>query len=219
MALAGYVVASEVGEGALLCEGERTRLLELVKETAVEGRVLIADVSAASVWQSVKWAKQAAELGYAAVTARPPVLGHTDGALYVRCVADHAPVPVVAEGEFSHPNILAPNVLAPERLADHLAASANGGAGFAFSAMAAAAPYSCITIEEAVRKREPEAAADWQARMARAVELVTRQYGVPGLKHALDFNGYYGGACRLPYPVLPPQARAEIEAALHGLRG
>ena len=44
------------------------------------------------------------------------------------------------------------------------------------------------------------------------------ELGVPGLKHALDFNGYYGGPPRLP--LLPPTAevKAEIERLLEYIR-
>jgi 4-hydroxy-2-oxoglutarate aldolase len=83
---------------------------------------------------------------------------------------------------------------------------------------AAVAPFVAVTIWEAVQKREYEAADDWQRRAARAIELLFVRHGAPGIKFALDFNGYYGGPCRLPYPVLPRAAQMEIEEALHGLR-
>ncbi len=38
---------------------------------------------------------------------------------------------------------------------------------------------------------------DWQNRIGRAAALVTTKYGIPGLKHAMDLNGYYGGPPRL----------------------
>jgi len=61
-----------------------------------------------------------------------------------------------------------------------------------------AAPYTAIAIWEAHRQREFDAALDWQRRSARAAALVTDQYGIPGLKYAMDLNGYYGGPVRLP---------------------
>jgi hypothetical protein len=33
-----------------------------------------------------------------------------------------------------------------------------------------------------------------------ASALVTTKYGVPGLKYAMELNGYYGGPARLPLP-------------------
>ncbi|MFL6350836.1 MAG: dihydrodipicolinate synthase family protein [Bryobacteraceae bacterium] len=92
------------------------------------------------------------------------------------------------------------------------------GAAGAILAIANALPYVCVTIWEAFRRREIEAARDWQARMLHATELVPAKHGVAGLKHAMDLNGYYGGPPRLP--LIPPatEARSEIEAALDGLR-
>ena len=71
------------------------------------------------------------------------------------------------------------------------------GASGAILAYANAAPYSVIAIWEAFRQREDAAGLDWQNRIGRASALVTSKYGVPGLKHAMDLNGYYGGPPRL----------------------
>jgi 4-hydroxy-2-oxoglutarate aldolase len=100
-----------------------------------------------------------------------------------------------------------------------LAPSFHVGAVGAVLAFANAAPYACITIWEAHRSRELDAAKDWQNRIARASQLVTTKYGVPGLKHAMDQMGYYGGPPRLPLTVPTPEAKREIEQAFEGLRG
>ena len=60
---------------------------------------------------------------------------------------------------------------------------------------------------------------DWQNRIGHAAYLVTAKYGVPGLKHAMDLAGYYGGPPRLPLTVPTPQAKKEIEDAFADLRG
>lgn len=93
------------------------------------------------------------------------------------------------------------------------------GAVGAVLAFANAAPYSTITIWEAYRTRETEAAQDWQNRITRAAQLVTTKYGVPGLKYAMDLNGYYGGPPRLPLTPPPAEAKREIEAAFRDLKG
>ncbi len=82
-----------------------------------------------------------------------------------------------------------------------LAPSLAVGCSGAVLAFANAAPYATISIWEAHRTREPEAAMDWQNRIARAAHLVTTKYGVPGLKYAMDLAGYYGGPPRLPLTV------------------
>jgi 4-hydroxy-2-oxoglutarate aldolase len=93
------------------------------------------------------------------------------------------------------------------------------GAVGAVLAFANAAPYAAIAIWEACRAREYEAAQDWQNRIARAAVLVTTRYGIPGLKHAMDLNGYYGGPPRLPLIPAGPEARREIEDAFRDLKG
>jgi 4-hydroxy-2-oxoglutarate aldolase len=93
------------------------------------------------------------------------------------------------------------------------------GAVGAVLAFANAAPYATIAIWEAWRAREYEAAADWQNRIARAAALVPARYGVPGLKHAMDLNGYYGGPPRLPLTPASPEAKREIENAFRDLKG
>lgn len=100
-----------------------------------------------------------------------------------------------------------------------LAPSLAVGAVGAVLAYANAAPYSTIAIWEAHRQRETVAAMDWQRRIARAAVLVTSKYGVPGLKYAMDLNGYYGGPPRLPLTPVGPEARQVIEAAFADLKG
>jgi 4-hydroxy-2-oxoglutarate aldolase len=92
------------------------------------------------------------------------------------------------------------------------------GATGAILAVANALPYACVTIWEAFRTREQEAGDDWQSRITLTGKLVTATYGVPGLKHAMDLNGYYGGPPRLPLVQPSAQAMAEIQLAIDGLR-
>jgi 4-hydroxy-2-oxoglutarate aldolase len=93
------------------------------------------------------------------------------------------------------------------------------GATGAILAFANAAPYATIAIWEAYRTREEAAGRDWQNRIARAAMLVTTRYGVPGLKHAMDLNGYYGGPPRLPLSVPGAEAKREIQEAFRDLKG
>lgn len=93
------------------------------------------------------------------------------------------------------------------------------GACGAILAYANAAPYSVIAIWEAYRTREEAAGLDWQNRIGRAAALVTTKYGVPGLKYAMDLNGYYGGPPRLPLTTPPAEAKGEIEEAFRDLKG
>ena len=92
------------------------------------------------------------------------------------------------------------------------------GAAGAVLAFANAAPYATITIWEAFRTRDHEAGLDWQNRIGHPSVLVTSKYGIPGLKYAMDLNGYYGGPPRLPLTPLPAAAKREIEEAFRDLK-
>jgi 4-hydroxy-2-oxoglutarate aldolase len=103
--------------------------------------------------------------------------------------------------------------------ASKLVASFQAGASGAIVAFADVAPYATISIWEAYRTREIDAAQDWQKRITHAAGLATTKYGIPGLKHAMDLNGYYGGPPRLPLAAVTPAARQEIEQAFDGIKG
>ncbi len=92
------------------------------------------------------------------------------------------------------------------------------GASGAILAIANVIPYACVTIWEAFRTREHEAGHDWQMRITPSSRLIALKHGIPGLKYAMDLNGYYGGPPRLP--MIPPtlEAKAEIEEAFADLR-
>ena len=91
------------------------------------------------------------------------------------------------------------------------------GAAGAILDLACAAPYFCLSIEEAVRTRESAAAEELQVRLSPAVTLI-REHGVGGLKCALDLQGYYGGIPRLPLTAVAPAVRDSIAKALQGIR-
>jgi 4-hydroxy-2-oxoglutarate aldolase len=92
------------------------------------------------------------------------------------------------------------------------------GASAAILAIANALPYACVTVWEAFRTRQQEAGADWQARILTPSKLVAGKYGIPGLKYAMDLNGYYGGPPRLPLVPVSPDGMLELQQAFDGLR-
>ena len=133
-----------------------------------------------------------------------------------------------------HPNIIAvidespdggqaPPAKIPEALdflageSSHPASLLISGASGMVSGFAAAAPFFCLNLEEAVRTREHDAARVLDQSARPAIDLLRLHHGIAGLKYALDLNGYYGGPPRLPLPALRTEARREIEAALDGI--
>jgi dihydrodipicolinate synthase/N-acetylneuraminate lyase len=190
--LAGYAVATRIGEGGLVTFDERVELFRLVKEAAAPERVLLADVTREGVKESLMLAERAAEIGY-------------DGILCeTRFVWDRSALPVISE---------LPVMLSS---AAGLWRALKGGAPGVVLGFASAAPYAAVAIWEAFRTREEEAGLDWQARIAGPSELVA---DVAALKHAMDLNGYYGGLPRLPGTPATTEAKAAVEAAFRDLKG
>jgi dihydrodipicolinate synthase/N-acetylneuraminate lyase len=85
-------------------------------------------------------------------------------------------------------------------------------------AAACVVPDLCITLYElAVGGRTAEARA-LQRRLTPIARMVTTTYGVPGLKAAMDLNGYRGGEPRLPLSPASPDAVEHLRAELARLR-
>ncbi len=85
-------------------------------------------------------------------------------------------------------------------------------------AMAAVVPFYCLSIEEAIRTRELDAARELTA-AALDLDALLTEHGVPALKHTLDLRGYYGGIPRLPLLRLPGGLERSVEAAVRELAG
>jgi 4-hydroxy-2-oxoglutarate aldolase len=189
--LAGYAVATRIGEGGLLTFEERVSLFRLVKECAAPERVLLADVTRESTKESLMLAERAAEIGYHGLICSTAYVG------------DRAALPIV-----ELPLMLDSAV--------GLWGALKGGATGVVLGFASAAPYAAVAVWEAFRTREEEAGLDWSARIAAPSELVGH---VGALKHAMDLNGYYGGLPRLPGSPATKETKAEVEAAFRDLRG
>ena len=57
-----------------------------------------------------------------------------------------------------------------------------------------------------------------QERIADPGQRIVGQLGISGVKHACDFNGYYGGRARSPLLPVTALERSEIESLLAGIR-
>ena len=102
--------------------------------------------------------------------------------------------------------------------AQKLQPSLDAGAAGAILAFACLAPTACYEIYAAWKEGDTDLARLKQERISRAAERVVGQLGVPGVKHGMDFNGYYGGLSRLPLLPLTADAKAEIERLLADVR-
>ena len=95
--------------------------------------------------------------------------------------------------------------------------SLDAGAVGAILAFACPAPTACYEIYAAWKEGDAELARIKQERIAAAAQRLG-DLGVPGFKHGMDFNGYYGGPSRLPFLPLTAHLKAEIELALADIR-
>jgi 4-hydroxy-2-oxoglutarate aldolase len=77
-------------------------------------------------------------------------------------------------------------------------------------ALANILPSACSRLMNFFLDGKIEEARKIQHRVLLLNHAVTKGYGIPGLKAALDAIGLYGGPCRLPLPEIEPQARQEV---------
>lgn len=102
--------------------------------------------------------------------------------------------------------------------AQKLEPSLQVGAVGAILAFADAAPTACYEIYAAWKEGDIELARLKQERIARAAQRVVGELGIPGMKHAMDLNGYFGGPVRLPLLPLTADLKAEVEQLMADIR-
>ena len=102
--------------------------------------------------------------------------------------------------------------------AQTLLESLDAGAAGGVLAMASFAPQASAEIFMAWKDRDAAVSAEKQQRVVAAADLICGRFGVPGVKHACDVNGYYGGFPRLPLLPLTAGERALVEESLANIR-
>ncbi len=88
------------------------------------------------------------------------------------------------------------------------------GAAGGILALANVAPRQTVALYQAARADRLDEARELNDRLVPVGNAVTRTYGIPGLKVALDMLGYVGGQPRLPLRPLPQDAEADIRQIL-----
>ncbi len=92
------------------------------------------------------------------------------------------------------------------------------GAVGAILAFACAAPTACFEILAAYRENNLAVAREKQQRIADAAVKVVSEMSIPGVKYAMDLNGYYGGPVRLPLLPLTADDKAKVEQLMENIR-
>jgi 4-hydroxy-2-oxoglutarate aldolase len=91
------------------------------------------------------------------------------------------------------------------------------GAIGAILALACAFPELCVEIYEASRAGDSTRARTLAQKLIAPAKMFGTQYGIAGLKYAMDRLGYYGGPPRGPLLPVNESARREMDAMLAGL--
>lgn len=102
--------------------------------------------------------------------------------------------------------------------AQKLEPSLQVGAVGAILAFADCAPTACYEIYAAWKEGDLELARLKQSRIAQAAQRVVGELSIPGVKYAMDYNGYFGGTVRLPLLPLTADLKAEVERMLADIR-
>jgi dihydrodipicolinate synthase/N-acetylneuraminate lyase len=102
--------------------------------------------------------------------------------------------------------------------AQKLHPSLEAGAVGAILAFADCAPTACYEIYAAWKDGDAALAREKQERIAKAAERIVGGLSIPGVKYAMDYNGFFGGTVRLPLLPLTADKKAEVEQLLEKIR-
>jgi 4-hydroxy-2-oxoglutarate aldolase len=95
-----------------------------------------------------------------------------------------------------------------------LEAGATGGV----ISLANFAPQAVHEIYTAWKDRDEPLAAEKQERVIQPELEICVRFGIPGVKHAMDVNGYFGGRARMPLLPLTADEKQTVESLLLDLR-
>ncbi len=102
--------------------------------------------------------------------------------------------------------------------AQKLEPSLQAGSIGAILGFAAPAPTACYEIYAAWKEGDHELAQLKQQRIAKAAQELVGEFGIPGIKYAMDVNGYYGGLARLPLLPITAEVKLQIEQLMADIR-
>jgi 4-hydroxy-2-oxoglutarate aldolase len=102
--------------------------------------------------------------------------------------------------------------------AQKLAPSLEVGAVGAILAFADAAPTAMYEIYSAWKEGDRELALQKQQKVAAAAQRIVGELSIPGVKYAMDLNGYYGGTVRLPLLPLDAEHKWEVERLMADIK-
>ena len=102
--------------------------------------------------------------------------------------------------------------------AQKLEPSLDAGAVGAILAFACPAPTACFEIYAAWKENNGAVAKEKQQRIAEAAQKVVSEMSIPGVKYAMDLNGYFGGPVRLPLLPLTAEDKKQVEQLMQNIK-
>jgi 4-hydroxy-2-oxoglutarate aldolase len=102
--------------------------------------------------------------------------------------------------------------------AQTLSPSLDAGATGGVLALATFAPQACCEVHMAWAEKDAKLAAEKQQRIVKAGVEIAGKMGIPGVKYALDVNGYYGGRPRMPLLPLTADEQRLVDEMLVDIR-
>jgi len=102
--------------------------------------------------------------------------------------------------------------------AHQLLQALQAGASGAVLGIAGAIPTACFEVLAAFKDNDIALAEEKQKRLIDPSKRIHSELGIAGTKYAMDWNGYYGGNCRLPLLPLTAEQRQTVETVLADLR-
>ncbi len=92
------------------------------------------------------------------------------------------------------------------------------GAVGAIVAFGCCAPTACFEVYAAWKEMNENVAREKQQRITEAAQKVVAEMSIPGVKYAMDLNGYYGGPVRLPLLPLTAEEKAKVEQLMASIK-
>jgi dihydrodipicolinate synthase/N-acetylneuraminate lyase len=102
--------------------------------------------------------------------------------------------------------------------AQKLLPSLEAGAIGAILAFANPAPTACYEIYAAWKEGNATLAQEKQQRIVAAATRIAGELSIPGIKYAMDLNGYFGGTVRLPLLPLTADLKQQVERLMADIR-
>ncbi|XP_074963521.1 4-hydroxy-2-oxoglutarate aldolase, mitochondrial isoform X2 [Phalacrocorax aristotelis] len=198
----GLVVLGSNGEYPYLAPHERLEVVRCVRRALPRDRLLLAGSGCESTQATIEMTVSMAEAGADVALVVTPC--YYRGAMTSAALIQHY-TEITRMGLMVHKTRQEDfQVLAGS--ASFLLASYALGASGGVCALANVLGAPLCQLDCLCREGRWQEARDLQHRLIEPNMAVTRRFGIPGLKKAMEWFGYYGGPCRAPLaPLSPPQ--------------